>query len=211
MSNFDYTLGTYEDSEDTVMLQKGEINVYSDASLDPKNRKAGTGGGGVIIVPEILAGKDSVVKFSAKFDEITDINVAEAKMACILMKWVCVNYPNTTVNIYLDSLSVIQRSGDMIIDGKPMLCDCCDEGIQFIPNRSGNFCKRCGGHIDKGGVSYEIQSQVLKFVNILEKYEGVVNISHVKAHKNNWGNNMADLLAKKGRRNAENLEIEFTC
>lgn len=209
MSEFDYTLEEIQDGEDTIMLQKGAINLYSDASFDRKVPNQGSGGGGVIIVPEILAGNDTVVKFSAKFPKITDINIAEAKMACILMQWVCENYSRTTINIYLDSQSVIQRSNSILIEGAPVLCTCCDTGKKFLPNRSGNFCKRCGGHIDQCNKSYDIQMQVVEFVNLLESYEGVVNVSHVKAHKNSWGNNLADALAKKGRKSDHNLDIEF--
>jgi ribonuclease HI len=223
---------------DEIMSSPTRISVYTDASLNRRNLQEGVGGGGVCLIPGELSGseKEEIITFSQVCLEMTDINEGEAWIAHTLIKWINDNFSKEVpVRMHLDSADVLNRTETLQKNGK-WFCDCSPEdtllyecngniniatrlwGARFrnekIRARS-NCCKYCGGK--SGGdnelsQTVKIQNQVQEFFNELEERTGLIELVKVPAHKNCWGNNMADILAKSGRKlEGIQLEIGFDC
>jgi len=204
--------------------------VYSDASLNPSNLQEGVGGGGVCLVPGDLSGsgKNEIITFSQLFPDLRDINEGEAKMVLELMKWINNSFPSDVlVRIHTDSASILERMESLQKENK-WFCNCSPEeelyymcegnisvavGLWEARFRENARCKYCGGRAERGVLSQttRIQNHVQELMNEIDKRSGIVELVKVPAHKNCYGNNLADMLAKSGRKlEGVRLEIEFS-
>src|SRR5271165_2185241 len=143
------------DLDNVIMYDEDcQIHVYTDGS------KCGmkTGGGAIVLISAALCGEDRIVQFAQQYPNIFDINVAEARIAVVVLNWVINHYPETTIHWNCDNAQVIERVYWALKRDTNYLCICENN----VEKRGREKCNRCQGKLGGSSTSYEIQAETDK-------------------------------------------------